>query len=70
MVTCDRHQQSILHSPQMTILRHDALGITWEHAGLANVVQTKVQHDHTFQPNAHTSMRGCPKLEAVNVGLD
>lgn len=48
--------------------RCQPLGVPWEHAGLPDVVKTKIQHGHSLKSNATTGMRRTSVSEAVNVG--
>ena len=48
----------------------DPLGVTGEHGGLADVVQTQVQHHHPLHTDTATSVRRAPVAERVDVSSD
>lgn len=51
-----------------SVLWRQALGVSWEHRGLADVVETQVEHDHSLQADATTSVRRTAVSERVDVG--
>ena len=47
----------------VNILRGDALGITGEQGGLADVAKTQEEHDHTLETDTTTGVRVGAELE-------
>mmetsp|Transcript_23133 Transcript_23133/g.59104 ORF Transcript_23133/g.59104 Transcript_23133/m.59104 type:complete len:476 (-) Transcript_23133:597-2024(-) len=51
-------------------LGRQALGVAWEHGGLADVVQAQVQHDHALQAHARAAVGRGAQAEGVDVRRD
>lgn len=64
------NQSVVLKWQVAKCLWRQATRITWKHAGLANVVQTKKEHCDTFQSDATAGVWGRSVTERFDVRLD